>query len=212
MVLSILYGKKYRQGSVGSIELDVTLREDHKYNSRVTTYPIEEGSTLSDHIINEPDIVVLEGIVTDTPLGFLSLFNRSVDTFNRLIQIHERREIVTLVTGLKVYPNMTITNLEVPREVRTGQSLRFIIELQEVIIDTSVRVTVNEENLFGGVQSKIPRETVSTGENIPFIQDDPKNSLKDQATSGTDFGIQSLSNPSAESVIKLNESLGIIRR
>lgn len=211
MVLSLLYGKKYQKGKVGSVELDVTLREDHRYTSRVTTYPIEEGSTLADHIINEPAIVVLEGIVTDTPLSFLSFFNRSVDAFNRLIKIHEDRQIVTVVTGLKVYQNMAITVLDVPREVRTGQSLRFTIELQEITLDTSVRLQIEEENLFGGVQSKIPRQIVNSGEDIPLIQTDPANSLKDQATSGTDFGIQGLITPPANILDKINESTSVIQ-
>lgn len=211
MALSVLFGKRYNKGKVGSVELDVTLREDHNYTSRVTTYPIEEGSTLSDHIINEPTRVVLEGIVSDSPLNILSTFNRSVDAFNRLVEIHENRDIVTVVTGLKVYPNMAITSLNVPREVRTGQSLSFTIELQEVIVDTSVRFVVDEENLFGGVQSKIPGEIVSNGENIPLIQFDPPNSLKDQATSGIDFGIQQLQPIPADVLVKVNESLAIIQ-
>jgi len=210
MVLSLLYGKKYAQGKVGSVELDVTLREDHKYSSRVTTYPIEEGSSLSDHIINEPTIVVLEGIVTDTPLSILSAFNRSVDSFNRLIEIHNRREIVQVVTGLKVYNNMAITVLDVPREVTTGQSLRFTIELQEIILDDSVRFQIEEENLFVGVQSKIPEDIVSTGEDIPFIKNDPPFTLKDQSTSGKDFGIQNPQTPPFDIIEKINEGLQTI--
>lgn len=216
MVLSLLYGKKYKKGKVGSVELDVTLREDHTYSSRVTTYPVERGTNngfeiLSDHIINDPAVVTLEGIVTDTPLSLLALSNRSVDAFNRLIEIHEKRELVTVVTGLKVYTNMAITLLNVPRDLRTGQSLKFTIEMQNVLLDTSVRIEINEENLFGGVQSKITREIVSSGEEIPFIQNDPVDSLKDQATSGTDFGIQSLQTPPANILTKINESLLIIQ-
>jgi len=211
MALSLLFGKRYKKGKVGSVELDVTMREDHRFSSIVTNYPIEEGSSLSDHIINEPPVVTLEGIVTDTPLAILTFFNRSVDAFNRLVEIHEKRELVTVVTGLKVYPNMAITVLNVPRDIRTGQSLRFTIELQNVVLDTSVRLEVNEENLFGGVQSKIPREIVSSGDEIPFIQNDPANSLKDQATSGTDFGIQSLQTPPTNILSKINESLLIIQ-
>lgn len=211
MVLSLLFGKKYKKGKVGSVELDVTLREDHNYSSRVTNYPVEDGAIISDHIINDPNILTLEGIVTDTPLSILTFFNRSVDAFNRLIEVHEKRELVTVVTGIKVYPNMAITLLNVPRDVTTGQSLKFTIELQNVILDTSVRIEINEENLFGGVQSKIPREIVSSGEEIPLIQNDPVDSLKDQATSGTDFGIQSLQVPPDNILTKIDESLLIIQ-
>jgi hypothetical protein len=211
MVLSLLFGKKSQKGKVGSVELDVTIREEHRYSSRVTNYPVEDGSNLSDHIINDPPIVTLEGIVTDTPLAILTFFNRSVSAFNQLVEIHEKRELVTVVTGLKVYPNMAITVLDVPRDIRTGQSLKFTIELQNVVLDTSVRLEINEENLFGGVQSKIPREIVSSGEDIPLIQSDPVNSLKDQATSGKDFGIQSLQTPPTDILAKINESLLLIQ-
>jgi len=211
MALSLLFGKKYNKGNVGGVELDVTLREVHSFTSRVTNYPIEEGSILSDHIINEPAVVVLEGIVTDTPLAILTFFNRSIDAFNRLVEIHQKREIITVVTGLKKYPRMAITNLDVPRDIRTGQSLTFSIELKQVILDTSVRLELNEDNIFGGVQSEIPEEIVNSGSDIPFIQQDPQNSLKDQATSGTDVGIQSLQPIPSDVLVRVNESLALIQ-
>jgi len=210
MVLSVLYGKKYNKAQVGSIELDVTLRENHRFSSRTTNYPIEEGSTLSDHIINEPTTVNLSALVSDTPLNILSFYNRSIDVFNKLIDLHNKREPVTLVTGLKTYANMVITLLEIPRELRTGQSLTFNIELQQIILDNSIRLISNEQNLFGGVQTKIPRDIVSQGEDIPFIQNDPTNSLKDQATSGTDYGIQNLATPITDVLDRINQSKEII--
>lgn len=211
MVLSILFGKKYLKSRVASVELDVTIREDHSYNSRVTTYPVEDGFVLSDHIINDPIRLVLEGIVTDTPIGIIFGSTRSIAAFNQLIEIYRRRELVTVITGLKQYPKMAITSLNVPRDIRTGQSLTFSIELQEVILDTSVRSEINEQNLFGGVQSKINRDEVSTGENIPLIQNDPTNSLKDQATSGIDYGIQGLQTPPTDIATKIQESTNIIQ-
>ncbi|MGH2640061.1 MAG: phage baseplate protein, partial [Rhabdochlamydiaceae bacterium] len=140
MVLSLLFGKKYPSPKIGSIDLDVTIREEHRFASRVTNYPVEDGTIISDHIINEPDIVVLVGLVTDTPLSLFAPFNRSIDAFNRLIQLHQNRDVITVVTGLKVYKNMAITTLDVPRDVRTGQSLTFTIELQRIVFDTSVRL------------------------------------------------------------------------
>ena len=79
MVLSLLFGKKYPSPKIGSIDLDVTIREEHRFASRVTNYPVEDGTIVSDHIINEPDIVVLVGLVTDTPLSIFAPFNRSID-------------------------------------------------------------------------------------------------------------------------------------
>jgi hypothetical protein len=192
MVLSLLFGKKYPSPKVGSIDLDVTIREEHRFASRVTNYPVEDGTIISDHIINEPDIVILVGLVTDTPLSIFAPFNRSIDAFNRLIQLHQNRDVVTVVTGLKVYKNMAITTLDVPRDIRTGQSLTFTIELQRIVFDTSVRLLLDQGNIFGGIQTKIPRDTVASNANYPIIQNDPADSLKDQASSGINVGVQSL--------------------
>lgn len=212
MVLSILFGKKYQKGKVGSVELDATLVENHRYSSNVTTYPIESGPILTDHIVNEPVIINLEGIVTDTPLLILSPFNRSIDAFNRLIEIHRNREIVTVVTGLKTYQNMAITSFEVPRNVDTGQSLRFNIELQEIILDTTVRIAPFRQTVFGESQSNIPREILSDGSNLPYIMDDPPNSIKDQGASGFDHGTQFLIPPSQAVAAQLQSSLDFIQR
>lgn len=219
MVLSVLFGKKYPKGrvtgTVGSIELDVTLVEEHSYSSRVTNYPVEISNTgksniISDHIINEPERVILQGIVSDTPIGLLTFSNRSVDAFNRLIAIHQNREVVTLVTGIKVYTDMALISLDVPRDIKTGQSLRFNLEFQKIVFDNSVRLTLLEATPFGGVQDKIPREIVAENTNYPIIQNDPPFSLKDQSASGVDIGVQSLLPVPSAIQAKLDESLVLL--
>ena len=192
MVLSLLFGKKYAPTSISSVVLDAVLTEDHQYNSRVTNYPIENGRDITDHIINEPDTLQITGVVSDTPLSFLAPFNRSINSFNRLIEIHERKERITVVTGIKVYTDMVMTSLQVPRNVQSGQSLTFVIDLQKVFLDTSVRLLLNTNNPFNKLPDKIPREIVADASKYPYIQYDPATSLKDQASSGVDAGIQDL--------------------
>lgn len=205
MVLSLIYGanRKYAQSQINMavegpslgtnlITFDTMVSEEHRYSSRVTYYPIERGTIISDHIFNQPEIVVLSGLITDTPLNIFALFNRSVAAFNTLVQIYERRQIVDVVTGIKVYRNMAITSLDVPRTVKTGQTLTFNIELQKIRYDDEIQNAVSQGNVFGGVLDNTPRNIVAENTNIPFIQDDPPFSLKDQATSATNVGVQSL--------------------
>ena len=86
MVLSLIFGRKYAQSKVGTVSFDTMVTEEHRYSSRVTYYPVENGTIVSDHIINQPDVVVLSGLVTDTPLTILAPYNRSVAAFNQLIE------------------------------------------------------------------------------------------------------------------------------
>ncbi len=192
MALSLLFGKKYARTAVAGVVLDAVLSEDHSYNSRVTNYPVENGLIISDHIINEPDALQITGVVSDTPLSFLAPFNNSINAFNRLVEIHNRRERITVVTGIKVYTDMVITSLQVPRNVQSGQSLTFVIDLQKIFLDSSVRLTLNTNSPFNRIPDVIPREQVADADKYPFIQADAQTSLKDQASSGVDVGIQDL--------------------
>lgn len=192
MALSLLFGKKYARTSISSVVLDAVLSEEHVYNSRVTNYPIEDGRIISDHIINEPDTLQITGIVSDTPLSILAPFNRSINAFNTLIEIHNRKERITVVTGIKVYTDMVITSLQVPRNLQSGQSLTFVIDMQKIFIDASVQVTLNNNSPFNKTPTNIPRDQVAEATNYPFMQGDPPTTLKDQASSGIDSGIQDL--------------------
>lgn len=191
-VISILFGRKYSQTRIATVLMDATISEDYQYTSRATNFPIEIGSQISDHIIKDPLRVSISGIVSDTPLSLLARSNRSIDAFNRLIRIYETREVVTVITGIKVYTNMCMTQLNVPRNVNSGQSLVFNLEFQQLKIDSSVRLQLRENDPFGGVIDTIPREIVADADKYPFHGGDPVTSLKDQASSPVDIGIQDL--------------------
>lgn len=217
MVLSLIYGKKYaqslilqRQSGLNLVTFDTMVAEEHRFTSRVTYFPVESGTIVSDHIINQPDVVILSGLITDTPLNILAPFNRSVAAFNQLIQIHERRQVVDIVTGIKIYRNMAITSLDVPRTVKTGQTLTFNIQLQRIVFDDTIQVLRDAGNVFAGVEDVTPRDIVAENTNIPFIQNDPPFSLKDQASTATNVGVQSLSTIPGAIFPNLISNIGLI--
>jgi hypothetical protein len=198
MVLSLIYGRKYPQSSiggssstVGTVTFDTMLTEEHRFTSRITSYPVERGTIISDHILNLPNTIVLSGYVTDTPLTLFAPFNRSIDAFNRLIQMHEQREVIEVVTGLRVYQNMAIVSMDVPRNMKTGQTLTFNIELQQINFSDVINLPLSQGNIFAGSQTVRSNEIISSNSNIPILQNDPQNSLKDQASTQVNTGIQS---------------------
>lgn len=194
MVLSLIFGKKYAQSRVGLITFDTMVSEEHKFTSRVTYFPVESGTIVSDHILLQPDIVILSGLISDTPLNVLAPYNRSISAFNALLYIFENRQIVTVVTGIKIYQNMAITSLDVPRTIRTGQTLTFHITLQRIIFDDTLQVLTTPGNLQSGVQDNTPASIVKDSTTIPYFQSDPQYSLADQAASAINTGVQSLNN------------------
>jgi len=132
MGVSLLFGKRTPHTKIGHIELDVTLSEQHAYTSSITQYPIEDGAFISDHRKVEPESISLEGLITDTPIGGRLSSDRSHEAFNDLVRLFKSQELVTVVTGLKVYDDMAITSLHVPKNSTTGQALKFSIKLVKV--------------------------------------------------------------------------------
>jgi len=71
----------------GGIQLDAWIRESTVRSARVTTNPIENGLTISDHVILEPMRFEMEGVVTDTPIGagaVTALYNTGVNIYESL--------------------------------------------------------------------------------------------------------------------------------
>ena len=204
--IGLLFGNKYEKSSVAGIFLDATISEDHSYTCKATQFPLENGSSITDHVINDPVKLSLSGIVSDSPISFLSAFNRSSDAFNRLVRIHELKEKITIVTGIKAYRNMIMTSFTVPRDTETGQALSFVFEFQQITIDTGTQLILNN-NPFGYDTKPITREQVADSEKYEHIQNDPPLSLKDQASSGINIGIQNLKEIASPLIESLKSSL-----
>lgn len=55
------------------IIIDATIRENHSFSSKTTNHEIENGSIISDHIINMGKTLTIEGIKSDDPLTIASV-------------------------------------------------------------------------------------------------------------------------------------------
>lgn len=147
MAISLLYNPRgQRKTSIGTLVIEATLSENHEATCTVTDQPIETGARISDHIILDPERVTIQGFVSDTPLSSSSGFN-SQATFDELYAIREARQLVTAVTGYKVYTDMAITRISVPRDQTTGQAIRFTVELKKVNRVGSLTIQLFEDVL-----------------------------------------------------------------
>ncbi len=64
---------QFIQSGTGTvISIDCTVQETHGRESPPTEFPVENGDTISDHIIIKPFSLEIHGIITDTPLKLLN--------------------------------------------------------------------------------------------------------------------------------------------
>lgn len=166
MAINLLYNfsnDSRRKVSIGLIELDATVREVHERASAVAEHPIESGGIISDHIYPEPDRLLIEGEISDTPVrlfgGLTGLSSRrSIDAYEQLVDLKNSRELVAVVTGLQVYNNMAITSLVCPRDRATGRRLRFTAEFRQVEKVATQVVEIPAEKVSQEQSKRAPSE------------------------------------------------------
>lgn len=121
---------KARFGSdLGNIELDALLDESHEWSAEATSNPVEEGSPVTDHVIEQADKLKLTCFVSDTPLnGSPALIGAIAPTqtvFDLLRDLIKARDVVTVYTKHRIYEDMVLTNVSIPRSPGVGEALEF---------------------------------------------------------------------------------------
>lgn len=141
---------------IADLELDASISEQHGFESEVTEHPVEEGADIADHVRARPIVVTIEGVVSDAPIGPVATRRTanalpSDDALAKLLAIRDAREPVTIQTTLgnkspnevgKVYQNMVLTSLSIPRDSATGFALRFSATFTQIQLVTNERTTV----------------------------------------------------------------------
>lgn len=138
-----------------TIEFDATTRETHTGATTPTDHPVEDGSVVSDHAIDQPDELELEGMVTNTPiLALASQRSRSVlggpasaraeDAFTEIQRLRKTKTIVEAETKLRRYISMLIVGHTVTRDKDTGNILAIVVRLREFRTATVEATTAPE--------------------------------------------------------------------
>lgn len=131
MTLAVIFGNERTRNTFGPLEIDVTLEETHERSAEITDHPVEGGAFIQDHIVNAPKRLLMSGLITDTPLG-RDAGPRAQEAFDALEALYESRTPFTVVSGFRVYEQMAIESLSLPK-AREG-ALRFSAQLKQLAI------------------------------------------------------------------------------
>jgi len=165
--------------------IDCAVTEGHSFKSEVTQFPVEEGADITDHVRVLPDVITLEGLVSDTPLGTLAERREiteglpSEDALAWLKRIRTDREPVTISTSLGIYKNMVLEALEIPRDAKTGNALAFTAIFRQVVIAVNRKVTT---------RVAVPRSKGKSHRGTKAARE-AEQKLQDQILGGQDPGV-----------------------
>ena len=147
---------EYTPIDIGGFIVDASIEESHGFDSEITSFPVESGGVISDHVRLLPLALQLECIVSDTPIGAkieaVRASTGSLDTANvkswsdraheHFKTLRDKREPFDVVTSLQTYKSMIIERYSPMRRVGDGHSLRFSLSLRSLNIVTNDRTFV----------------------------------------------------------------------
>jgi len=146
------------------IQFDASISESHVYSANVTQNPVENGANVTDNIVVNPVSLTMNGFITDTPVKILlNVLNPreksgsdslSKTAHDELVGLFNSKTPFTVITGLKKYENMVLTNLTFPRDSKTGKSVRFNCTLTEIILAKFTVESIETENVSERLETK----------------------------------------------------------
>lgn len=142
--------------SIGGFVIDAFLAEHYSFSNQVTDIPVEEGSTISDHIVEEQDVISVEAFIGNAAFETVVQDGNSLDSisppekgarirqaYQELLRLKRAKEKLDVVMGLDTFADMVITSFEIDRDAENGVDLPFSMEFKRIKIVKSDTTAIN---------------------------------------------------------------------
>lgn len=136
--VSMIFGDLTTQVGTGldSIEFDATVQEAFHTTSKVTEHPIESGAVIADHILDSPDELQLDGIISNTPIMLAASARISStyaeDEYAKLLDLKDAKKAISVYTPKRSYDDFVITEIQRKRDASLGDSVEVSITLRKI--------------------------------------------------------------------------------
>jgi hypothetical protein len=154
-----------------TITPDTCTATQQAYTAEATTHPVEDGSSIADHVIRKP--AGLSFTTTWTPRPPDDSYqpppgdDRPMGAFVFLTETLQMRTPIRIVTDSVTYDPVVLTSVTMPRAFEDGDGRTISVEAQEIQIVSgkTVKVRVSKANGFRGkAQRKKTNVTLTRGQ------------------------------------------------
>jgi hypothetical protein len=139
--------KQQSRGTVAGLQFDAVISELHTQRLQVTENPIETGVNIADHCFVEASELQLVASVADIKMqnaagGYDSSIGRSNYAYQKLADLERQLaqnelQPFEIVTSVKVYRRMVMTEIQMSRDKTTPLLGRFQMSFKQIItVDT----------------------------------------------------------------------------
>lgn len=123
--------------SIGGVDFDTLISEEHGAGVALTEYPVERGAPITEHSYVQPRTLSIT-VVKSAQVAFLSPLSQEQaklhEFYSALEDLRYNRQTFDVVTALTTYRNLTITSLTCIRERNSATIARVAIQCREVVL------------------------------------------------------------------------------
>lgn len=138
-----------------------------KRQADVTSYPVENGADVSDHVQVKNNTFTLSGMISETPVRLMKdmLYSAGVNgtrisqAITYLDQIFDARQPIILITEHRVYENVILKGISY--DYQTEYAMKFELDFEQIRLvsygETNVIATKTKanKNVGGTVKQKV---------------------------------------------------------
>jgi hypothetical protein len=171
---------------IGTFIVDAFLAEHYQFSNSVTDIPVEEGSNIADHIVEDQDTISVEAFIGNAVFEVITVDGNSVSNleapdrmarvrqaYQELKKLTKSKKPLNVVLGLETFTGMAITTFAIDREAETGANLPFTMEFKKLKIVHSDTTQINASAKEAGPSGDQTGATINAG---PAGTEQPNNS------------------------------------
>jgi hypothetical protein len=161
---------------IGTYIVDAFLAEHYQFSNSVTDIPVEEGSNIADHIVEDQDVLSVEAFIGNTAFEVITKDGNAVSNlqvpdrmarvrqaYQELKKMTKEKKTLDVVLGLETFTGMVITSFTIDREAETGANLPFSMEFKKLKIVHLDTTKINASNKKTGPSGDQTGGTTDTG-------------------------------------------------
>ncbi|MDR0302724.1 MAG: hypothetical protein LBI04_10495 [Treponema sp.] len=186
---------------IGTFVVDAFIAEHYQFSNSVTDIPVEEGSNISDHIIEDPDVIHVEAFIGNTAFEVVvadgaSLSNlqapdrmaRVQQAYQALKKMAKEKKTVDVVLGLETFTGMAITDFTIDRNAQNGANLPFTMEFKKLKLVHSDTTTINASTAGAGAGAAGDQTAGTADYGVAGTQKPERNIAKEEWRFAVDMG------------------------
>lgn len=172
--------------SIGTVPLDALLSEKTSLNSRATEYAVEDGPPVTDHVVQESELLTLDGWVTAAEVSLLGGLvegavrrirsgealggltagagrSKLIGAKDALRKIHADRLPITVTTGLDVYVDFVMERCEIGRTNEGGDRFEISADFKRIRKVKLRQADIPPEKTSGSASGKAGQTKTNAG-------------------------------------------------